>query len=249
MSGDPVRRCYSRVGLRKVAIPMKMDVQLAEHSVTMNKERFQRLWQRCDQAADAETVNRVFRLLQDHYSESWRRYHTGDHLKHCLKYLDLASHLMENPDAVEMALWFHDVIYDARACDNEKRSAELFLRLSEGHLDELFRQRVHDLIMITEHFEPPAAGDERFIVDIDLSGFGLPWEEFERDSRNVRAEFPHLDDDEYNRRQLKFLQRLMARPTFYASSFFRERYESTARENIAHRLEDMARQGYGDASA
>lgn len=33
---------------------------------------------------------------------------------------------MKNTDIVELAIWFHDVIYDPKRKDNEKLSAELF---------------------------------------------------------------------------------------------------------------------------
>jgi signal-transduction protein with cAMP-binding, CBS, and nucleotidyltransferase domain len=44
----------------------------------------------------------------------------------CLAQLDLAKHLLKDADAVEMALWFHDLIYDPCAPDKESKSAERF---------------------------------------------------------------------------------------------------------------------------
>jgi len=225
---------------------MEMGMRMAEQVVAMDKERFVKLWHRCGDTSDAQTANRVYRVLHDHYSQPWRRYHTGAHLVHCFKYFDLASHLMDNADAVEMALWFHDVIYDAQASDNEKKSAELFMELSENVLADNFRRQVHGLIMITEHCNPPDHGDACYMVDIDLSSFSLPWDEFEADSRNVRAEFLHLSEEDYNRRQFRFLKRLMDRPYFYNSEFFRARCERQARSNLTRRLEQMTRLGYGE---
>ena len=223
---------------------MNMDMRMAGEVVAMDEERFIQLWLRC--AGDAQTARRVFRVLHDHYSQRWRRYHTGAHVVQCMKHFDLASHLMDNPDAVEMALWFHDVVYDAQASDNEQNSAELFMELSENIFDDAFRRQVYGLIMITEHCDPPGRGDACYMVDIDLSSFGLPWDEFEADSRNVRAEFLHLNEENYNSRQFKFLKRLMDRPSFYNSDFFRTRCERQARANLTRRLKDMVRLGYGE---
>ncbi len=215
-----------------------------ETAVVMNVERFRALWRRCSQTIGNNDVDEIHALLIRHYGESWRRYHTQAHLQHCLKYFDKARAHMESPDEVEMALWFHDAVYDVRGNDNELMSAQLFTRAADGFLTSRCLQRVFELIMITEHCDPPSAGDERYIVDIDLSSFGLPWDEFSHDSANVRAEFPHLDDDEYNRRQLKFFRHLLSRPHFYASEFFRERYEKVARANLARRMAELAAMGY-----
>ena len=140
---------------------------------------------------------------------------------------------MDEPDAVEMALWFHDAIYDVPGKENELRSAELFAARADGRGSEQFRSEVHRLIMATTHLDPPPATlDESFIVDIDLSSFGLPWEEFLRDSRAVRAELPHVSDAEFYPRQKKFLESFAARSEFCFTEFFRDRHETRARENI-----------------
>ena len=71
-----------------------------------------------------------------------------------------------------------------------------------------------------------------FIVDIDLSSFGLPWEAFLRDSRAVREEFSRVTDAEFYPRQKKFLESLAARPAFCFTEFFRDLHETRARRNI-----------------
>jgi predicted metal-dependent HD superfamily phosphohydrolase len=98
--------------------------------------------------------------------------------------------------------------------------------------------------MITTHREQPVRKDERFIVDIDLSSFGLAWDEFERDGRRIRAECADMSDDEYYPGHVKFLQALQQRPTFFFTEFFQERYEKTARENIERLIASLRRRGY-----
>ena len=195
----------------------------------MDRTRFEALWRRCIGAG----AGAVFDELDALYREPHRRYHTAAHIEHCLGQLDLAAGRMDEPDAVEMALWFHDAIYDVPGPENELRSAELFAERAAGRGSEQFRSKVHRLIMATCHLDPPPATlDESFMVDIDLSSFGLPWEEFLRDSRAVRAELPHLTDDEFHPRQRKFLESLASRPVFCFTEFFRDRHEARARANI-----------------
>ena len=192
--------------------------------------RFESLWSRCIGAGAGE----VFDELVARYGEPHRRYHTGAHIEHCLCQLDVAADWMDEPDAVEMALWFHDVVYEISAKDNELRSAELFAARAGERGSETFRSGVHRLIMATTHLDPPPRTlDESFMVDIDLSSFGRPWEEFLSDSRAVRAEMAHRSDAEFYPGQRRFLESLAARPRFCFTDFFRERHEDRARRNIA----------------
>jgi PAS domain S-box-containing protein len=86
--------------------------------------------------------------------------------------------------------------------------------------------------------------DEQFIVDIDLSSFGLPWEAFMRDGLRIRAEFPHVEDDAYYPGHLRFLRGLCNRPSFFFTDCFRQRYERTAHENIRRLVADLYMRGY-----
>ena len=195
------------------------------------RRRFERLWLRCA----AHDGSGVFAELLSRYGEPVRQYHTPEHIEHCLGQLDVSRQLIEQPDAVEMALWFHDAVYIPGAADNECRSATLFLELSEGMCRASFRDRVRDLIVVTDHAQSVNHGDEGFMVDIDLSSFGLPWNRFWRDSQAVRREFSHLSDVEFMRAHRSFLNALLDRDYFFCTAFFRERYEARARANI-HRL-------------
>ncbi|MFQ6022922.1 MAG: hypothetical protein ACE5NW_09380 [Acidiferrobacterales bacterium] len=213
--------------------------------MSMTRERFGALWNRCLVDRAVAQPGPVYEELVQRYSEPHRHYHTCNHINHCLKQHDLATDFMDDPDAVEMGLWFHDAIYDPYASDNELRSAKLFANLVDDHVPPAFRRSVYDLILVTVHPEQPKRLDEQFMVDIDLSSFGLAWEAFKRDSNAVRAEKPHVSDEQFFRGQVKFLQSLLDRPTFFFTDFFRARYETTARSNITRYIEDLLVQGYG----
>lgn len=216
----------------------------ADNDPIRGQARFVALWERRLNGgrALAETVHA---RLVELYGEPHRRYHTLDHVQHCLGEFDRAATLMDDPDAVEMALWFHDAIYQSGAMDNERRSADLFRQWSEGRADAVFLQRVDDLIMVTTHRDPPTQRDERFIVDIDLSSFGLPWEAFERDGRRIRAECADIVDEIYCPGQLRFLLSLQNRPTFFLTEFFQQRYERIAHNNVRRVIEDLHARGFG----
>ena len=207
----------------------------------MDRNRFEALLNRCctDGRGSAD-AGRIFDEISRRYGEPHRRYHTPRHIRHCLEQFDLAADLLDDRDAVELALWFHDVVWEAQAApaSNEQRSADLFVERLGGALDERFRDTVYRLVMVTVYPSEPATSDEGYMTDIDLSSFGLPWEEFRRDSQAVRDELPHLTDEEFFPKQHGFLRMLLGRERFFVTDFFAGRYERTARDNIERLLRE-----------
>lgn len=58
-------------------------------------------------------------------SESHRHYHNCLHIAGCPHEFDQVRKLAADALAVELAIWFHDAVYDPLAADNEECSAEL----------------------------------------------------------------------------------------------------------------------------
>lgn len=196
--------------------------------------RFQALWQRCLIADAADHSSYIHRRLLDGYREPQRHYHTLAHIAQCLGMFDQCKSLADNPDALELAVWFHDAIFEPGKPDNEKRSADLYLQLSDGVHDAATRGLVKRLIMATLHDGASLADDDAiYMVDIDLSSFGLSWDDFLQDSQNLRRESADLSDAEYYRRTTSFQNCLLAKERFYQSDYFAERLESQARANLA----------------
>ena len=207
--------------------------------------RLKALWQRCFPAGAASDAEAAFAQLKVLYAEPHRCYHTPTHIGHCLAEFDLAVDAMDDADAVEMALWFHDAVHEPRASDNELRSAALFTAWATSPARSGFNEKVTDLILMTVHCEQPRTTDQAFVVDIDLSSFALPWPAFQRDSVAVRNEFAHLSDGDFYLIHIGFLRSLLARPTLFFTPWFRARCEAGARANIARHLEDLRAHGVG----
>jgi predicted metal-dependent HD superfamily phosphohydrolase len=200
--------------------------------MTILQERFCALWSRCLPLKDGVDPRPVYDDLRRRYTEPRRRYHTLDHITHCFQQLDMTTALMEDPDAVEMALWFHDAIYEPGACTNEQKSVELFGHIAQEHFLPIFIGKVCGLILVTMHRQAPEDIDDAFICDIDLSSFGLPWEQFLLDTKALREEQDHISDEAFYPDHLKFLNYLLKRPRIFVSDFFNGRYEQRARQNI-----------------
>ncbi len=206
-------------------------------------DRFQALWQRCLIDGARDDSREIHQRLLDGYNEPQRHYHTLAHIELCLGTFDQCRSLASNPHALELAVWFHDVIFQLGNPDNEKHSAELYLQLSDGVHDEQTRGLVDRLIMATLHDGSSLEdADAIYMVDIDLSSFGLSWDEFLQDSQNLRLEGAALSDAEYYRKKADFQQCLMARERFYLSDYFPERLETRARDNLARYFEYVKKQ-------
>jgi predicted metal-dependent HD superfamily phosphohydrolase len=171
--------------------------------------------------------------LVEAYREKHRAYHTLDHVLHCLKWLGAAQELARHPDEVEAALWFHDVVYDPRASDNEERSAEWAEEaLTSAGVDDEKIARITALIIATRHIEPPADDDAALTVDIDLAILGEDPATFDEYERRVRKEYAWVPDETFGTKRTALLEGLLARPRIYHTPFFRERLEVQARENL-----------------
>jgi predicted metal-dependent HD superfamily phosphohydrolase len=201
---------------------------------TSNENRFYALWSR-NMLADAEDRSaHIYQLLINAYNEKQRVYHTQQHIEDCLKLFDDIKHQLHSADSVELAIWFHDAIYQLNAIDNEILSADLFMKLSDSVIQPAIRQQVYQHIIATLHNGSQMLDhDSRYMVDIDLSSFGLPWEKFLQNSRHVREEMRHIPDEEFYPKQYRFQQSLLKHGRFYQTDYFFRNYEQSALNNIA----------------
>ena len=205
-------------------------------SVVYNTEidSFCALWQRCRQDDSSDnTGTEIYHRLILAYSEPQRVYHTLTHIQSCFIIFQDVVHLANNADALALAIWFHDAIYDIDANDNEQRSADWFLQETNGIFDDSLRDLVFGHILATMHCGRDIKDhDSRIMVDIDLFSFGKPWSEFLRDSEDVRAEKPTVPDEEFYPKQCGFQQFLLEQPRFFQSDYFFRHYEKQARQNL-----------------
>lgn len=197
------------------------------------KERWCTLWR----SIASSPPEPEFDELVAAYSQPHRAYHDLDHIRDCLDQLDQAGESPERPSEVEIALWFHDVVYRTRSRRNEQRSAECAERaLERGDCAEESIALVRDLILATRHAGPPPAGDAALVVDIDLSILGRPPEEFAEYEEKIRREYAWLPGPIYRRKRAAVLQRFLERDSIYATPSFRERFEDRARANLEQSL-------------
>lgn len=197
----------------------------------MNLTRWHKLLDQIDLTPESTT----FQALVDAYAEPHRHYHNTQHIADCLQQFDGFFDLAESPAEVELALWFHDAIYEIGSSNNERDSARWaqdFLSAAEAEPERC--QRVYDYIMATCHTEQvqTLAGDAALVVDIDLSILGRDEATYGQFERNIRQEYRRVPKMIYCHKRRQLLQGFLDRPAIYSLEPVRERYEDAARENL-----------------
>jgi predicted metal-dependent HD superfamily phosphohydrolase len=196
---------------------------------------FRRSWARAWSGLGAAGAGEdVFATLLQRYAEPQRAYHTQQHLAECLALFEEAQALAEHPAEVEMALWFHDAIYDPQRKDNEECSASWAQRALGGAGAASARAgRVAALVLATRHLRPPAGADECLLIDIDLAILGAGEARFAEYERQIRVEYGFVPAPEFAARRRAVLGSFLARPAIYSTAHFNARLESAARRNLA----------------
>jgi predicted metal-dependent HD superfamily phosphohydrolase len=171
------------------------------------------------------------------YSEPHRAYHNLRHIEECFAALAHAAHLAERLPEVQLALWFHDAIYDPRASDNEQASAELAHEsLIRSGADAESANRIHELIMATRHEAPVEPVDARLVSDVDLAILAAPTARFLEYQAQIRLEYSWMPKAEFQRRRTSILRGFLERTSIYQTEWFAARLENAARANIAREL-------------
>ena len=182
----------------------------------------------------------VYDQLSAAYSDPHRHYHSVAHIADCLERLDEARHFAEALAEVEIALWFHDAIYDPMSSKNELKSAEWANEfLSGAGIEEPVCGNVYSHIMATVHESAPADGDTALLVDIDLSILGRNNDVYDQFEQNVRKEYRWVPKPLYRHKRKEILLSFLARETIFATRFFKDRYESQARVNLRNAIDNL----------
>lgn len=168
------------------------------------------------------------------YAEPQRKYHTQQHLGECLAAFERARDLAERPGEVELALWFHDAVYEVTRHDNEEQSAQWARRelLADG-VAEAVAQRVYLLVMATRHTAVPTLGDEQLLVDIDLSILGADAARFAQYEQQIRDEYAFVPAWLFRRKRKAILQTFLDRPRIFSTDTFHTELEPRARANLS----------------
>lgn len=173
------------------------------------------------------------------YDAPGRYYHTLQHIENLLN--RVAAHPLHDPVAVELAVWFHDAVYDPLRPDNEAQSAEWALAfLQETTLAPARRERVADFIRRTQDHtrpQPPHDADLLLFLDADLSILGAPEAAYWAYARQIRHEYQAVPEAAYRAGRSQVLAKMLAAPVLFRTPALRDELDAPARRNLQAELD------------
>ena len=118
---------------------------------------------------DDDTTQKFHASLYNAYSEVQRHYHSIQHIVECFEHFHQIKTYLDDPLSVELAIWFHDVIYNPQAHDNEQQSADYMQRMLKNVLGAEQIAKLYAWILATKAHAPTVDTDLAYLLDIDLA--------------------------------------------------------------------------------
>lgn len=207
------------------------------------KERFTALMERLH--IGRPRAEKAFDRLVEGYRHPVRHFHDIGHVADVLSHLDWAAEHVANIkalpaddrqvflDSIELAIWYHDIVYDAKSHDNEAESARFMVTEAERlGIDPATVREAAQAILITADHANAKTLAEQIIADCDLHTLGVSWPQFEKNSQLIAAEYAHVPPDAFIEGRRQFMAAILAKGPIYKTKAFADRYERQARDNI-----------------
>lgn len=172
-----------------------------------------------------------------------RHYHDVSHVEALLSLTRVHRAALLEPVTVDLAVYYHDVVYDPARRDNEALSAA-FARESLARLGILqgLADTVALYVMATAHMAAPvqlpagADPDLDHFLDFDLSILAAPAAEYDRYAAAIHREYAIYSDPDYARGRAAVLRKLLASRALYRVPVLAADWEAAARANMTREL-------------
>ena len=176
----------------------------------------------------------TFAVIAKEYSQTGRYYHNLQHIFHVLEIIETLGNLTNQLTSVELAAWFHDVIYDPKAQDNEEKSAMYATNLMKSlGIDSTTIANVNCLILSTKLHQADINDiDSQILLDADLAILGSPVQQYLTYAKNVRQEYAWISDRDYQNGRRRVLEQFLQRERIYYTDAMFDKLEQPARNNL-----------------
>lgn len=185
------------------------------------------------------TLAQTLDALRIRYAEPHRAYHTPAHLDAVLAGVAAASPGLAHPNAVKLAAWYHDAIYDPARTDNEERSARLLEHELPGLATPTQIVQAARLVRATadhalpDDMEPGLRADAAVFLDLDMAVLGAEPIAYDAYERGIAAEYvPVYGAERYRAGRVQFLQGMLARPRLFHTDAAHAALDLVARANM-----------------
>ena len=183
----------------------------------------------------------IFQKISKAYTKE-RYYHTLRHVFYMLdniKDFDLNN---KEQAKLELAIWFHDYIYNAQNTHNEVLSTFHFIGYAEAiGIRKKDIIEIRNLILDTKHEINPKTKLGKIICDLDLREFVS--ERQPLNTEEVRKEYSHISDEEFYKGRTEFLKSMLKKTHIYHTTLYREIFEKKAKQNLITELNNINKNG------
>ena len=194
-----------------------------------------------NQFSENETLNDMYwREINWFYDHKNLHYHTLQHISDMLIELLNVKVFIKDWNAVVLALFYHDCIYNTTNLDNEEQSAKIaFQRLSEINVPQEILSKVNELILATKYHRKNQDQDINYFIDADLSILGQSTVKYFIYSENIRKEYEQFPTEIYNPSRKNVLKKFITQEKIYITDHFNYLYEQQARENLDFEINQL----------
>lgn len=185
-------------------------------------------------------LNQLWKEIDKNYTFKKRHYHNLTHIGNMLRSVSIDQNDLSDPDCLEFAIWYHDIIYNATKSNNELKSAEFAQkRLKTLQIDQKKIESCVNLIISTKKHEVINAQDEdnAYLLDWDLAILGSSWKWYKDYTEKIRKEYSMFPDFMYKKGRKNVLQHFLTRPRIYYTEKYHHLWEANARNNLQKELD------------
>lgn len=201
--------------------------------------RFDALWARTVGTPGAA----AWPALDAGYGAPERHYHGWPHVAALLAGHDAVREEPDfaglDADAIDLAIVFHDAVYDIARADNEARSVDLLHAQAGSAAAEARICAAAAMIRATAAHGPSADPATRLLLDLDLAVLGAPPVAYAAYAAAIRREYAAVPEAAWRVGRAGILDRFLARSRLYQTDLFHDRLEAAARTNLAAEVDAL----------
>lgn len=184
--------------------------------------------------------------LRRRYAEPHRAYHGQAHVDALLHDLADEGRRIGNRAATELAVWYHDAIYDPGATDNEARSADLLTVEMHRLACPSVVSAAESMIRATAGHELPQdfpdalRNDMATSLDLGMAVLGAEPADYDANEAVIAAEYiPVHGLGAVRAGRAAFLHGMLSRKRLLLTKRFHHRLNWAARANLRRRLQRL----------
>ncbi len=173
------------------------------------------------------------------YAQPTRGYHDLRHLAEVCERLGelAAAGAAYDRDAVLLAAWFHDAVYDGERDAEERSAVWAEQALTSAGMPAAAVAEVARLVRLTETHRPEADDPNgAALSDADLAILAAGPARYAEYAADVRREYAHVGDADFRRGRAAVLRDLLAKPRLFHTAHALEHWEAPARANLEREI-------------